>query len=70
MNEDNDIAIVGIGCMFPGADNVDEFWQVLINGEDHVREIPPARFIVEAFYDPDPDHPHKTYVKKAGLIKK
>uniref|UniRef100_A0A8W8JHV5 Carrier domain-containing protein n=1 Tax=Magallana gigas TaxID=29159 RepID=A0A8W8JHV5_MAGGI len=70
MNEDNDIAIVGIGCMFPGADNVDEFWQVLINGEDHVREIPPERFIVEAFYDPDPDHPHKTYVKKAGLIKK
>lgn len=34
MNEDIDIAIVGIGCMFPGADNVDEFWQVLINGED------------------------------------
>lgn len=69
MNEDNDIAIIGIGCMFPGAGNVEEFWKVLINGEDHVREIPQERFIVEAFYDPDPDHPYKTYVKKAGLIK-
>lgn len=26
MNEDNDIVIVGIGCMFFGVDNVDEFW--------------------------------------------
>ena len=70
MNEDIDIAIVGIGCMFPGAENLDEFWKVLVNGEDHVQDIPPERFNVQAFYDPDPDHPYKTYVRKAGLIQR
>lgn len=70
MNEDNDIAIIGIGCMFPGADNLEEFWKVLVNGEDHVQDIPPERFNVEAFYDPDPDCPEKTYLRKAGLLKK
>lgn len=70
MNEDNDIAIVGIGCMFPGAENLDEFWRVLVNGEDHVQDIPLERFNAEAYYDPDPDHPYKSYVKKAGLLRK
>lgn len=70
MNEGNDIAIVGIGCMFPGAENIEEFWNVLKNGEDHVQEIPPERFDVDAFFDANPDHPHKTYVRKAGLIKR
>lgn len=70
MNEDNDIAIVGIGCMFPGAENLEEFWKVLVNGEDHVQDIPPERFNVEAYYDPDPDHPYKSYVRKAGLLQR
>jgi acyl transferase domain-containing protein len=70
MDEDTAIAIVGIGCMFPGADNIDEFWRVLVNGEDHVQDIPPERFNIAAFYHPDPDNPRKTYVRKAGLIKR
>lgn len=70
MNEDTNIAIVGIGCMFPGAENIDEYWNVLLNGEDHVQDIPTERFNVEAFYDPNPDHPRKSYVRKAGLIKR
>lgn len=70
MDEDSTIAVVGIGCMFPGADNIDEFWRVLVNGEDHVQNIPPERFNTAAFYDADPDNPRKTYVRKAGLIKR
>lgn len=70
MSGDNDIAIVGIGCMFPGAENLEEFWKVLVNGEDHVQDIPLERFNVEAYYDPDPDHPYKSYIRKAGLLRK
>ncbi|XP_061184340.1 uncharacterized protein LOC133192336 [Saccostrea echinata] len=69
MEEEATIAVVGIGCMFPGAENIDEFWKILCNGEDHVQDIPPERFNVDAFYDPDPDNPRKTYVRKAGLVK-
>lgn len=63
-----DIAIVGIGCRFPGADNIDEFWRVLLNGENHVKDIPPDRWDNDKFYSDDPDEPGKTYVRKAGLL--
>ncbi|XP_041353512.1 fusarin C synthetase-like [Gigantopelta aegis] len=64
------IAIVGIGCRFPGADNIDEFWRVLSRGENHVNEIPLERWNLEAFYDKDADAPGKMYVRKAGLLDK
>ena len=31
------IAIIGMACRFPGADNLAEFWQLLKNGEEHVK---------------------------------
>ncbi|XP_069131978.1 phenolphthiocerol/phthiocerol polyketide synthase subunit C-like [Argopecten irradians] len=69
-DEDNAFAIVGVGCKFPGADNLDEFWRVLLNGENHVIEIPPERWNVDAFYNEDPMEPGKTNVRRAGFIRK
>ena len=68
-NEDR-IAIVGVGCRFPGADNIDEFWRVLSKGENHVIEIPPDRWNLAACYNEDADAVGKTYVRKAGFVKK
>ncbi|XP_060078597.1 uncharacterized protein LOC132558089 [Ylistrum balloti] len=65
-----EIAIVGIGCRFPGANNIKEFWNVLVNGENHVNEIPGDRWNLDAIYDPDPDAYGKTYVRRAGLLSK
>ena len=33
------IAIVGMGCRFPGANNPEEFWQLLADGKDAVTKI-------------------------------
>ncbi|XP_060082563.1 uncharacterized protein LOC132561875 [Ylistrum balloti] len=68
MEEIEEIAIVGIGCRFPGANNIQEFWNVLVNGENHVKEIPRDRWNLDAIYDPDPDAYGKTYVRRAGLL--
>ncbi len=39
------IAIVGMGCRFPGgANNPEAYWQLLVNGVDAVRELPPDRW--------------------------
>ena len=65
---DDDIAIVGVGCRFPGADDIDQFWRVLVNGENHVKEIPLERWNHEAFYSPDPNEKGKIYTKRAGLL--
>ncbi|HEX8967761.1 MAG TPA: polyketide synthase, partial [Chloroflexota bacterium] len=64
------IAIVGMGCRFPGgADDPDAFWRVLANGVDAVREVPPERWDVDAFYDPDPAAPGKMYTRAGGFIR-
>ena len=50
------IAIVGLGCRFPGgADDPEAFWRVLRDGTDTVTPIPADRWDVDAFYDPDPE---------------
>lgn len=69
MAGDCDIAIVGASGRFPGADNLNEFWRVLLNGENHVTEIPRERWNNDAFYSEDKDANGKIYVKRAGLIK-
>jgi natural product biosynthesis luciferase-like monooxygenase protein len=37
------VAIIGIGCRFPGARNPEEFWTLLRDGRDAVTEIPKNR---------------------------
>jgi acyl transferase domain-containing protein/SAM-dependent methyltransferase len=62
------IAIVGMGCRFPGADDPAAFWQMLCTGGDAVREIPLERWDIDAYYDPDPDAPGKMSSRHAGLL--
>ncbi|MBL8348625.1 MAG: type I polyketide synthase [Rubrivivax sp.] len=57
------IAIVGIGCRFPLGESPAAFWEMLKNGVDAVTEVPPERWDVDAFYDPDPDKPGKSYTR-------
>jgi acyl transferase domain-containing protein/NADPH:quinone reductase-like Zn-dependent oxidoreductase/NADP-dependent 3-hydroxy acid dehydrogenase YdfG/acyl carrier protein len=63
------IAIVGIGCRFPGgANGPAEFWKLLKNGVDAVVETPEDRWNLQAFYDPDPKCSGKTYSKWGGFL--
>jgi acyl transferase domain-containing protein/acyl-CoA synthetase (AMP-forming)/AMP-acid ligase II/acyl carrier protein len=62
------IAIIGIGCRFPGADSPDEFWDLLQSGTDVISEIPPERWNVDTYFDPDPDAPGKSYSRWGGFL--
>lgn len=42
-NED-DIAIIGMAGRYPGAENIDEFWENLLEGKDCITEIPKERW--------------------------
>ncbi|HNB69700.1 MAG TPA: type I polyketide synthase [Acidobacteriota bacterium] len=48
------IAIIGIGCRFPGANSPEAFWQLLCDGVDMVREVPAERRGKSGFYPTDP----------------
>ncbi len=41
---DSPVAIIGIGCRFPGADNPEDFWKMLSEGRDAVRTLPAGRW--------------------------
>ncbi|MDF5712971.1 MAG: SDR family NAD(P)-dependent oxidoreductase [Rhizonema sp. NSF051] len=62
------IAIIGMGCRFPGANNPEEFWQLLRNGVDAISEVPKNRWDIDAYYDPNPDIPGKMYTRFGGFV--
>lgn len=62
------IAIIGIGCRFPGASSPNSFWQLLKNGVDAITEVPPDRWDIEKFYDGDPTAPGKMYCRYGGFL--
>lgn len=63
------IAIIGMGCRFPGGcENPDTFWTLLQQGRDAISEIPTERWDLDKFYDPDPNVPGKMSTRYAGLV--
>ncbi|GFG69355.1 phthiocerol/phenolphthiocerol synthesis polyketide synthase type I PpsD [Mycolicibacter senuensis] len=63
------IAVVGIGCRFPGeASGPDAYWDLLAGGRDAITEIPPDRWDADEYYDPDPLVPGRMSSKWGGFI--
>jgi acyl transferase domain-containing protein/NADPH:quinone reductase-like Zn-dependent oxidoreductase/SAM-dependent methyltransferase/acyl carrier protein len=63
------IAIIGMGCRFPGhATSPEAYWNLLRDGTDAIREVPLDRWDIDAFYDPDPDCPGKMYTRMGGFL--
>ena len=63
------IAIVGMGCRFPGGANDPEgYWRLLRAGIDAVREVPGNRWDVQEYYDQDPEAPGKMYTRRGGFL--
>ncbi|MCX4966615.1 SDR family NAD(P)-dependent oxidoreductase [Streptomyces sp. NBC_00654] len=50
---DEAIAIIGMSGRYPQAANTDEFWENLKAGRDSITEIPPGRWPLDGFYEPD-----------------
>ena len=66
---DEGIAIIGIGCRFPGGVNdVDSFWKLLEEGREAVSEVPPDRWNIERFYDAEPGIVGKSIAKRGGFV--
>ena len=63
------IAIIGMGCRFPGgASDPEKLWQNLLNGVDGIRDIPKDRWDIRKFFDEDKDAPGKMFVKEGGFL--
>ncbi|KAI1242636.1 hypothetical protein IHE44_0000173, partial [Lamprotornis superbus] len=64
----DEVAIVGIGCNFPGGEGIDSFWKVLEEGKNCTIEIPAERFNAKEWYDADDNKPGKICTTRAALL--
>jgi acyl transferase domain-containing protein/enoyl-CoA hydratase/carnithine racemase/acyl carrier protein len=62
------IAIVGMSGRYPQARDLGQFWSNLREGRDSIVEVPPSRWDVNTYYDPDPRKPDSIYCKWIGML--
>jgi myxalamid-type polyketide synthase MxaB len=63
------IAVIGIGCRFPGGvRTADDYWRVLQGGVDAIEDVPPDRWDNDAYYDPDLEAAGKVCTRRGGFI--
>ncbi|MGW4464797.1 SDR family NAD(P)-dependent oxidoreductase [Micromonospora sp. NPDC004704] len=64
------IAIVGIGCRFPGGiTTAQRFWDVIASGVDAIGDVPPDRWRAADFHDPDAATPGRMIVRQGGFLR-
>ena len=64
----NPIAVVGMGCHYPGAKQLSELWENILARRCQFRQFPDQRLPLSEYYDPDPATPDKTYGTRGAFI--
>lgn len=63
------LAIVGIGCRFPGgANSPEDYWNLLCSGTDATRIVPETRWNAAKYYDPNPAKVGKMVTRRGGFL--
>lgn len=62
------IAVIGMGCWYPGASNLQQLWENVLARRCQFRQIPEQRLPLSDYYDPDVTVPDKTYGNRAAVI--
>ncbi|QSQ13842.1 type I polyketide synthase [Myxococcus landrumensis] len=67
--DEGDIAIIGMGCRFPGgASNPERFHELVWHAGDAVTDVPADRRALQGIHDPEPSTPGKTILRRAGFV--
>jgi enediyne polyketide synthase len=67
-DEHNGIAVIGIGCWYPGASSPKELWENILSRRREFREFPDIRLPLKDYHDPNPETPDKTYGTRGAFV--
>src|SRR5713101_6556576 len=62
------VAIIGMGCMFPQARDLQSYWANILNRVDAITDVPPTHWKPEDYFDADPKSPDRTYAARGGFL--
>lgn len=62
------LAIIGMGCLFPKAGGLAEYWANILNRVDAITDVPATHWRAEDYYDADPKSPDHVYAAKGGFL--
>lgn len=62
------IAIVGMAGRFPGSETVEGFWEDLVAGKCHIKEVPKSRFDLDEWYDPEATGKNSTSARHGAFL--
>src|SRR6266478_3903556 len=62
------IAIIGMGCMFPKAGDLQGYWTNILGRVDAITDVPESHWRPEDYFDKDPKSPDRTYAARGGFL--
>ncbi|MCB9727187.1 MAG: SDR family NAD(P)-dependent oxidoreductase [Deltaproteobacteria bacterium] len=63
-----DVAIIGMACVFPGAEDLETYWANIVGGADAITEVSPERWNPDVYWDPESHGGDKTPSKWGGFL--
>lgn len=64
-----DIAIIGMSGKYAESDNLDEFWQNLLDERDCISDVPRERWDVSSWFDADKERTDRVYSRWGGFVR-
>ena len=64
----DEIAVIGMGCVYPDADNTAAFWENIISKKCSIGPMPASRLDPDLYFDTDKNAKDKTYTTLAGFV--
>lgn len=63
---EQDIAIIGMACKIPGADNIEQYWDLLNEGRSAIRDVPTDRWFNQHYFEGNKES--QTKISKRGCF--
>ncbi len=67
-SQDAPLAIIGLGCLFPGAQDLHGYWASIRSGRDHIEEVPDGYWDLDDYHDSDRSSLDRTYGRRGGFL--